>query len=165
MFDPSAFDNIKFIMQAEVYDRDLDGLIHIHSRTDKVDLASLSREASISFSLKESPQLRVTLFVQADLDKLAGELKQLPGAEPGVMLQITYTGAEKVLTAERMDELEKMWGEERQYERRKVESNRSETVYEWCIHFNRTITEDMIEEFGSLVGFITDTLKAANKNE
>ncbi|MFK2824149.1 hypothetical protein QYG89_00375 [Bacillus sp. B190/17] len=165
MFDPTAFDNIKFMIQAEVYDRDLDDLLHIHSRSDKVDLASLGREAAITFSLKEKPQLRVTLIIQADLEKLAGELMKLPGAFPGVSLHIVYTGPEHVLTDGCMNRLENGWGAARRYERKKIASNQMETVHEWHIYFERTITEDMIEELGDLVGFIVETLETAPNSE
>ncbi|KKB37705.1 hypothetical protein [Bacillus thermotolerans] len=158
MFDPTAFDNIKFIMQAEVYDRELEGLLRVQDRKDQIDLAKLSREASITFSLKARPRLSVMLSISSSLEKLAGELLDIPEATPGVMLEITYSGGETVLTTRRMDQLEEQWGEGRRYERLKIESNQRETIYKHHIHFNRLITEDMIEEFGALVDFIMETL-------
>lgn len=164
MFDPTAFDNIKFMIQAEIYDRDLAGLFHIHGRTDTIDLANLSREAVITFSLKESEQLRVSLIVGADLEKLAGELLPLSGAIPGVSLHILYRGTEQNLTAADMALLEKVWGTERRYERKKIESNQSETMCEWHVYFERMITEEMMAEFGDLISFIADSLQMITEN-
>lgn len=159
MFDPTAFDNIKFMMQAEVYDRDLAGLFHIHSRSDTVDLATLSREAAITFSLKTSLDLRVTFIVRADLEKLAGELLPLSGTIPGVTLHVFYTGPEHGLTEVDMSLLEKIWGPDRRYERKKIESDQAETIYEWHIYFERVITEEMMVELGDLIGFIAESLQ------
>ncbi|MFL0362597.1 hypothetical protein [Bacillus sp. PK3_68] len=163
LFDPTAFDNIKFMIQAEIYDRDLAGLFHIHNRTDKMDLANLSREAAITFSLKENEQLKVSLTVEANLEKLAGELLPLPGAIPGVSLHILYSGTEQDLTAADMSLLEKIWGKERRYERRRIESDQTETMCEWHVYFERMITEEMMTEFGELISFIADSLQMITK--
>ncbi|GLY09736.1 hypothetical protein [Pseudobacillus badius] len=164
MFDPTAFDNIKFMMQAEVYDRDLAGLFHIHHRTDIMDLASLSREAAITFSLAEKPGLQVSLIIKADLAKLAGELLPLAGTVPSVSLRILYAGSEQELPAAKMDLFERIWGTERRYERKKIESDQTGTVYEWHVYFERMITEEMLPELGDLVNFIAESLQMEAKD-
>ncbi|WP_100402516.1 hypothetical protein [Bacillus sp. FJAT-42315] len=163
MFDPTAFDNIKFIVQAEVYDRDLAGLLHIHDRKDLVDLASMQRESSIVFSLVEQTDRKVAISIRSTIHQLAGELMQLPKAEPGVLLEVIYSGKAPHFTEEMMDILDRLWGEGRLVERRNIESDRQERMNEWRLDFQRTITEDMIEEMTDLVGFIVDTLQAMNK--
>ncbi|WP_156187039.1 hypothetical protein [Bacillus sp. FJAT-27231] len=165
LFDPTAFDNIKFMIQAEVYDRDLAGLFHVHSRKDLVDLATLSRESVITFSLKDSADLRVSLVVKADLEKLAGELLPSSNALPGVSLHILYFGTERSLMAERMDLLERMWGTERRYERKKIDSDQTGTTYEWHVYFERIITEEMMDELGDLISFIGESLRTVTETE
>lgn len=165
MSDPTAFDNIKFMIQAEVYDRDLAGLFHVHSRSDIVDLATLSRESAITFALKDSPRLHVSLMVRANLEKLAGELLPLSGTTPGVSLHILYMGTEQDLTVAHMDLLERMWGTERRYERRKIESDKTGITYEWHVYFERMITEEMMDELGDLIGFIAESLQAVTESE
>lgn len=49
MFDPTAFDNLKVIVEGAVYDFDLHGDILVTDRKDMMDLASLSRIYHISF--------------------------------------------------------------------------------------------------------------------
>ncbi len=53
MFDPTAFDNLKVIVEGAVYDFDLHGDILVTDRKDMMDLASLSRIYHISFQLTE----------------------------------------------------------------------------------------------------------------
>ena len=53
LFDPTAFDNMKVVLEGAVYDRDLFGDILIVSRDDLVNLATLSRKFTIEFVLKE----------------------------------------------------------------------------------------------------------------
>ncbi|WP_338749512.1 hypothetical protein [Bacillus sp. FJAT-52991] len=160
MFDPTAFDNIKFIVQAEVYDRDLAGLLHIHDRKDLVDLASMERESSIVFSLAEQKERTAAVIIRSTIQQLAGELMQLPAAEPGVLLEVIYSGEAMHFTEDMMDRLEQLWGEGRLIERRTIESNQQGLMREWRLDFQRTITEEMIEEMTDLVGFIVDTLQA-----
>ncbi|WP_203363813.1 hypothetical protein [Bacillus sp. REN10] len=163
MFDPTAFDNIKFIVQAEVYDRDLAGLLHIHDRKDLVDLASMERESSIVFSLVEQTDRKVAIIIRSTIQQLAGELMQLPSAEPGVLLEVVYSGEAIHFTEHMMSELDRLWGEGRFIERRKIASDQQELVHEWRVDFQRTITEEMIEEMTDLVGFIVDTLQVMNQ--
>ncbi|WP_100331352.1 hypothetical protein [Bacillus xiapuensis] len=164
MFDPAAFDNIKFIIHGEVYDRDLAGLFQVHERKDAVDLATMSRESSIVFSLNSAPEVQAAISIQADVKQLAGELMQLPGAVPGVTMEIIYSGSASSLTEMKMSKLEELWGKGRLMERKQINSSLTGKAAEWHLHFNRIITEEMMDEMAALVGFIADTLQVIASN-
>ncbi len=53
LFDPTAFDNMKVVLEGAVYDRDILGDILVVKRDDLVNLATLSRQFMMEFQLKE----------------------------------------------------------------------------------------------------------------
>ncbi|WP_088072133.1 hypothetical protein [Gottfriedia luciferensis] len=54
MFDPTAFDNMKVVIEGILYDKDLDGEYSIIDRNDFVNLSKMDRLFSIQFKLKEN---------------------------------------------------------------------------------------------------------------
>ena len=54
LFDPTAFDNMKVVLEGAVYDRDILGDILVVNRDDLINLASLSRQFTMEFECKES---------------------------------------------------------------------------------------------------------------
>ncbi|UOK56770.1 hypothetical protein MGI18_18515 [Bacillus sp. OVS6] len=53
MFDPTAFDNLKVVLEGAIYDADLGGFITVIGRKDLVDLAAMSRCYQNTFQLKK----------------------------------------------------------------------------------------------------------------
>ncbi|MGG2028104.1 hypothetical protein AB1282_20605 [Gottfriedia sp. S16(2024)] len=49
MFDPTAFDNMKVVIEGLIYDKDLDGEYEIIDRNDFVNLSKMDRLFSIKF--------------------------------------------------------------------------------------------------------------------
>jgi IS4 transposase len=49
MFDPTAFDNMKVIIEGLLYDKDLDGEYEITDRNDFVNLSKMDRLFSIRY--------------------------------------------------------------------------------------------------------------------
>lgn len=49
MFDPTAFENLKIVIEGAVYDRDFSGEILVTDRNDIINLAKLERRFEISF--------------------------------------------------------------------------------------------------------------------
>jgi len=76
VFDPTIFDNLKTVLEGEVYDLDLQGLILVTDRNDLINLAKLKREYQIMFTKKNTnlQALLVTIDLSAELNDLAGEL-------------------------------------------------------------------------------------------
>lgn len=65
MFDPTIYENVKVVLEGELYDRDLDGEITITNRSDLVDLATLSRTYVVAF--EENSKVSSTINLHASL--------------------------------------------------------------------------------------------------
>ncbi|MBR8645431.1 hypothetical protein KEH51_18565 [[Brevibacterium] frigoritolerans] len=53
MFDPTAFENMKVVLEGAVYDRDFIGDILVINRDDIVNLSTMSRSYKIEMELKK----------------------------------------------------------------------------------------------------------------
>lgn len=75
MFDPTIYENLKVVVEGELYDRDSDGEIAIINREDIVNLATMSRSYLVTFTLKNSPQLfTATIKLNATANDLYREI-------------------------------------------------------------------------------------------
>lgn len=54
MFDPTVYDNLKVVLEGQVYDLDFSNVIMITERQDIVDLASMSRKFMMAFKLSNN---------------------------------------------------------------------------------------------------------------
>jgi hypothetical protein len=92
MFDPTAYENIKVILEGIVYDYDLSGQIKVIERNDLVNLADLSRNFNMSFIHKRDRKQLLTMTVElnADFKQLASEWVAL-AEEPGANFSIQYS--------------------------------------------------------------------------
>src|SRR4051794_1954411 len=73
MFDPTAFDNMKVVIEGALYDLDLSGQIIIIDRNDVVNIAKMSRSFDVYFTLPES-EVTAMIEIKSDLINLAAEL-------------------------------------------------------------------------------------------
>ncbi len=90
MFDPTIFDNLKTVIEGEVYDRDLDGKILVTNRSDMMDLATMSRSFVLEFRRQDIEVTAVTMSLHADLINLSSEILERLEEEPGCDLKILY---------------------------------------------------------------------------
>ncbi|AJD91243.1 hypothetical protein JMA_19260 [Jeotgalibacillus malaysiensis] len=158
MFDPTAFDNLKTVLEGTVYDRDLDGTVKITNRSDKVDIATLCRSFTVTFHVQEK-SFEADMNLYADLKKLSAEL--LPdrkGQEAGASISIIFRKYASEWTDDELTILSEQWGENRCYDIRKVSSTRNEDFCEAVVRFERTITEDMLRDIEDMVYFVIETL-------
>ena len=78
MFDPTIFDNLKVVLEGELYDLDLEGEIKITDRKDQVDLATMSRHYQCSFSTETSSRaITATVHLKASSKDLYGEILEI----------------------------------------------------------------------------------------
>ncbi len=91
MFDPTIFDNLKTVLEGEVYDRDLDGKLLVTDRTDFLDMATMSRSFRLEFRRQDQEETTVTLMLDASLEHLAAEILERTEIEPGCDLSIDFT--------------------------------------------------------------------------
>ncbi|MFB1080880.1 hypothetical protein [Jeotgalibacillus sp. JSM ZJ347] len=158
MFDPTAFDNLKTVLEGTVYDRDLDGTIKIKTRSDQVDIATLCRSFTLTFYVDEDV-FEADMNLYADLKKLSAELlPDTQGNEAGAAISIVFRKYGVEWTDKELSVLSEQWGENRCYDIRKISSTRNQDYCEAIVRFERTITEDMLRDIEDMVYFVIETL-------
>lgn len=90
MFDPTIYDNLKTVLEGCVYDLDLDGKIVVTNRSDRIDLATMSRSCSLRFRELKISAATAEIGLSASLADLAAELLRPRGAAPGCELAISF---------------------------------------------------------------------------
>ncbi|TFE03028.1 hypothetical protein [Jeotgalibacillus salarius] len=157
MFDPTAFDNLKTVLEGTVYDRDIDGTIKITSRTDQIDIATLCRNFNLTFHVNEH-SYEADMNLYADLRKLSAELLTTNDSEAGAVISIIFRKHSEEWTDRDLNILSQQWGESRCYDIRKISSSRNPDFCEAVVRFERTITEEMIRDIEDMVYFVIETL-------
>ncbi|WP_144547335.1 hypothetical protein [Bacillus sp. X1(2014)] len=170
MFDPTAFDNMKVVIEGALYDLDISGEIVITDRNDSVNMAKMSRTFDISFQLPEK-KVTATIELQSGLVNLAAEL--LPSLQSeeqaGCILSLQFQTAKDELD---MDFtalkalLEDIWGPTRPITQRVLYDPLSIDPTQALIikiEFDRLIHEDQIEDLVEMTEFIITTLKKLNE--
>src|SRR5689334_1471885 len=74
MFDPTAFENMKVVLEGAVYDLDLNGDITIIDRNDFINTAKLSRKYELKFKPENFSKVTASIVLEAELENLAAEL-------------------------------------------------------------------------------------------
>ncbi|WML47769.1 hypothetical protein RCG23_20905 [Neobacillus sp. PS3-34] len=168
MFDPTAFDNLKVVLEGTLYDKDLNEELVIADRNDTVNLAKLSRSFDFLFYLAGEKQnyTQAKLLLESKLENLASEL--LPGTDSshlsGCRVQLYFYLEHKNkhhLFSEIQDILTEIWGPERkitqsiQLNPLKNDEFISNTI---SVNFDRMIYEDQIKDLIDMIDYMMDTL-------
>ncbi|MEH7082997.1 hypothetical protein V7139_09720 [Neobacillus drentensis] len=169
MFDPTAFDNMKVVIEGALYDLDISGEIVITDRNDSVNMAKMSRTFDLSFRLP-GKKVKATIELQSGLINLAAEL--LPSIQSeeqaGCMLSLQFTAKDELdidfTTLKSL--LEDIWGPTRTITQRVLYDPLSIVPTKTLIikiEFDRLIHEDQIEDLVEMTEFIITTLKRLNE--
>lgn len=166
MFDPTAFENLKVVMEGCFYDYDLNGEIVITDRNDLVNLAKLSRTFEITFRKKRESRAAATFILQADLANLAAEL--LPASSlnsqsgASVSLKIVLLHPEDdLLYKKSLGLLKSIWGNEhiiRQHITKNISDEQSYVEIELTLSFNRIIQEDQVDDLENMAEYMVRTV-------
>ncbi|WP_062049419.1 hypothetical protein [Bacillus sp. JCM 19034] len=77
---PTHFENLKVAFENQLYDLDnIDQVINIVGRSDQIELAAMSRQFRISFTLTDAKSVKSEVELSASLKELANELLGLDG--------------------------------------------------------------------------------------
>jgi hypothetical protein len=91
MFDPTVFENLKVAFENQIYDLDtLDRRIDIINRIDRMELAVMSREFALQFTLADRQEVSAEIQLTASLKDLAAELLELKGETPACTLRLRF---------------------------------------------------------------------------
>lgn len=169
MFDPTAFDNMKVVIEGAIYDLDLDGEINIIDRNDLINLAKMSRSFDVSFKLtgNKTRQVIAKIIMKSNLENLAAEL--LPGSlsdkDSGSMVRLEFQlkgnfalADYKQIEAVLLD----IWGENRKVQQTvhyHPLENQQETINIFTVEFKRLVREDQIDDLVGMVEFMVTTIQ------
>lgn len=165
MFDPTIYENLKVVIEGELYEHDLNGLILITDRQDQVNLATMSRCYCLSFKLKEAGKRFVaTVRLDADSTDLYGEILENEGYLPGCRLTLILEGPindvnnrpEKIKNT-----LEEIWSGRPTIEQQIYFNweNKNSYFTKISLTFDRKINEDHIDDFPEIIALLRKTLQ------
>ncbi|MGD6815843.1 hypothetical protein [Metabacillus sp. 84] len=161
MFDPTVFDNLKFLLEGAVYDLDLDGMVEVTSRKDLVNLADMSRSWSITFAEAgmQSEAIAV-IHLSIHLDQLEAELlRQSPSAGCSLELRFIQNVQEEKNPLKETEKFRQLWEEDFQISMR-IAYDPLSGIREYkqtaTLRFGRLLTE---EHAGDLTRFVETVLR------
>ncbi|MFP5107826.1 hypothetical protein ACSU6B_13740 [Neobacillus sp. C211] len=170
MFDPTAFDNMKVVIEGALYDLDIIGEIVITDRNDLINMAKMSRKFDVSFRLPKS-SIIANIEMTSNLVNLAAELlpaiqsEQKAGCHLRLQfliehkdMEIDFHAVENILL--------NVWGSTRKLTQivqyRPLEIVRKQT-HVINVDFDRLIREDQVDDLVEMTEFIMTTLKQLNR--
>ncbi|KMN45026.1 hypothetical protein [Bacillus sp. LK2] len=167
MFDPTAFENLKVIVEGAVYDFDLHGDIFVTDRKDVMDLASLSRMYSISFQLTETfkTMVEATFSLSVDAKNLSGEILEVPQFIPGceMKLEFSFEMEHPEIGCKEIEKLlHSIWGKERMITQKiSYEYNKQAISYHNKVEvlFQKAITEDHVDDLIAVISHMIETVR------
>ncbi|MEH7276733.1 hypothetical protein [Neobacillus vireti] len=164
MFDPTAFDNMKVVIEGALYDLDLEGKIAVIDRNDFVNTAKMSRSFELYFTLPDS-HVTALIEIRSELMNLAAELLTNFNfqKEPGcyIKLQFLHQGiTNKVHLKNILSILIDIWGDTRKISQ-SITINHSESTTHNVnsIVLDRLVREDQMEDMVELIDTMVLTLE------
>ncbi len=165
MFDPTIYENVKVVLEGELYDRDLEGEISITNRKDLVDLASLSRMYEVQFN--ENQYVKVTIQLHADLVSFSAEQLQLEDVEAGCEINISFdvSISETEECADIEEDIRSIWGSRPSVSQTvSFTFNQEDNLQSHIeLEFNRRINEDQISDLSDLIEYAIQTSRLLNE--
>ncbi|MEH7335915.1 hypothetical protein V7161_25135 [Neobacillus drentensis] len=166
MFDPTAFDNMKVVIEGALYDFDLSGEIIIADRNDIINMAKMSRSFDLSFQLPAGT-VTAKIEMESKLVNLAAEL--LPNSQPeklaGSYVKLQFF-LELLDTSADFQTIETIfldiWGEKRKITQ-SVEYNPLDKPRKIkntiTLDFERIIGEEQMDDLIEMADFMVATLE------
>ncbi|MGE7759793.1 hypothetical protein [Peribacillus sp. NPDC097895] len=172
MFDPTAFENMKVVLEGAVYDRDFLGDILVISRDDIVNLSTMSRSYKIEMELKESMapiSISGAIEIHASLQNLSSELldSNMNETHSGCTVDVFIsfpTKLDAVRAEAFLNDLEKIWGDQRIITVKTSEtvSKKSEPIHSsvFKVSFGRLVKEEQMEDLEDMVEYLIQSIQA-----
>lgn len=167
MFDPTAFENMKVVLEGALYDLDMDGEITITDRNDFINIAKLSRKYEIYFKIAQlASRVTARLVLEAGLENLAAELLSSPLSEVRsgcfIYLVFSFEQKQKIIDYDKIDKLLlDIWGANRKithsvlfYPLQKEKKMYSEIL----IEFERLVHEEQLNDLAAMIDVMISTL-------
>ncbi|KAB2338208.1 hypothetical protein F7731_01165 [Cytobacillus depressus] len=168
MFDPTAFENMKVVVEGALYDLDLSGELLIIDRNDFINTAKLSRRYEVTFSKERDGMnsVQCTFIMEASLENLAAEL--LPSAQSDrlsgchLFVKFSFNHQNEFAIFQRIEkELQDIWGNDRTIKQSIIidpfqseEWIKNETM----VSFNRLVYEDQMDDIITMIEYMDKSL-------
>lgn len=170
IYDPTVFENLKVAFENHVYDLDnLDRKIKIINRVDRMDLSILARDFAIEFMLLDQPHVTAEIVLKSSLKDLAGEILEVPGANPGCSLLLRFNKHVHNV-AEQCEQIEQalyaIWEDDIQLTQTLsfiYEQEASRFMNRIELNFKHQLNEENMGEIASFLNHVLETLKELNK--
>ncbi|MEY9867872.1 hypothetical protein ACDZ29_26125 [Peribacillus sp. RS7] len=172
MFDPTAFENMKVVLEGAVYDRDFIGDILVINRDDMVNLSTMSRSYKIEMELKE-PMAPISISgaieIHASLQNLSAELldSTIDDTHSGCTVDIFISFPQKLneVNAEQfLNDLGKIWGDQRiiTVTTSLTVSKKVQPVHSslFKVSFGRLVKEEQMDDLEDMVEYLIQSIKA-----
>lgn len=165
MFDPTAFDNVKVVLEGALYDLDLAGEICVMDRNDFVNIAKLSRQLEMTLKKIRESNASCSIILRADITNLAAELHPIMQSEKeaGCHFKMIYSvNGQASVYHKALEILQSIWGMEREYSCRVIHDPLQKNIgnkIEIEVNFKRLIYEDQMEDLTVLATYIMQSLE------
>ncbi|WP_223067705.1 hypothetical protein [Paenibacillus caui] len=170
MFDPTIFENLKVGIENVVYDLDNQaGIINVTGRTDRLDMAVMSRSFGLTFELAGQKGVSAEIWLEAGLHDLAAEILETQDQQPGCELKLRFYKdiADVSRECQHISQIiEKIWEPELPtVQTIRYIYGREPILYHNTIEvgFPRKINEDQMEDLPKLVNYMLRTLEELNR--
>ncbi len=171
MFDPTIYENLKVVVEGEIYDHDLNGEIMITDRQDLVNLAKMSRQYSVSFKVSDDiDTFEAAILLEAQPEDLYGEILENDPKDNGCQLTLNIHGPindTKDTPAKIQARLEKKWAHRPQIHQEIHftwgENSTNHYFTKISLSFDRKINEDHIGDLSEIVTLLTESLHLLNE--
>lgn len=173
MFDPTIYENIKVVLEGEIYDVDLNGKILVTMRKDLVDLAAMSRKFVIQFKLLNSKRdIYAEINLIANTEDLANEILERNDLKAGceILIKFYIIISDPVSECNRINSKLNIIWDNRPEITQKLSyiydpdgNNKSDLFNEINLNFGRKIDEDNISDIHNLVEYTIKSLETLSK--
>ncbi len=171
MFDPTIFDNLKVVIEGEVYDLDSVGMIRVTNRIDRVDLSTMSRYYAIQFYEQEETagQTFAEIRLHAGTEDLVAEILEEEDRFTGCKLELFFQCYVKDVNRECLEIhqiLDKIWeNRPKIVQQLSFHYNDDTKIYtnEISLEFGRKINEDQIGDMGTLIDHVLHSIQCLNE--
>jgi hypothetical protein len=158
MFDPTAYENLKVVLQGALYELELTGSLKITDRKDMIDLASLERRYSLTVSHPDEDDISAVITLTAGINEWNAEARPSDNGMPGAWLQVSYQSEGRLFPEETSNRLEEWWGPDRTLEWTEIRSSIHPIKHVCKVNFNRIITEEMVDDLEEVAVHIENSL-------
>ncbi|WP_405153678.1 hypothetical protein [Paenibacillus sp. FSL K6-0108] len=164
MFDPTIYDNLKVGFENHLYDLDnLDELISITDRKDQLEMARMSREFVLQFSLRDCPDVTGEVVLSTSLEDLAAEIMETPGSSSGCRLRLRFrlvVNDPEVQCPSISSILQQSWPEQRKLQHIHYIFEDQPATYSITaeVHFDRNVNEDQMGDIPDLCDHMVNVL-------